>query len=81
MNYDFEIEKIVNKINSNKYKVILLQFPEGLKPESTRIANEIEKKTKCKVLIWGGSCYGACDIPNLKVDLIVQFGHSELIVK
>lgn len=76
MEYDFEIEKIADKINKNNYKTVLLQFPEGLKPESTRIASEIEKKTKCDVLIWGGSCFGACDIPNIKVDLVVQFGHS-----
>lgn len=77
MRYDFEIEKIANEINKNNYKTVLLQFPEGLKPKSTEIANEIEKKTKATILIWGGSCFGACDIPNVKVDLVIQFGHSE----
>ena len=34
-----------------------------------------------RVLIWGGSCYGACDVPlqveRLGVDLLIQWGHSE----
>ena len=38
--------------------------------------------TGCSFLIWLGDCFGACDTPNLgevKVDLVVQFGHSEMM--
>lgn len=79
--YDLELEKIVRTIRQNKAKLVLLQFPEGLKPYSTVISEEIKKKTKTEILIWLGDCYGACDVPleteKLGVDLIVQFGHSE----
>jgi len=79
--YDLEIKKIINNIKNNKFKRILLQFPEGLKQYAQMICNEIEQKTKCDCFIWMGSCFGACDVPleakNLKVDLIVQFGHSK----
>jgi 2-(3-amino-3-carboxypropyl)histidine synthase len=80
--YDLEIEKIVKTINKEKAKRVLLQFPEGLKPYSTIIAKEIEEKTKADILIWLGDCFGACDIPNIsnlkqKIDLVIQFGHSE----
>ena len=40
----------------------------------------IEKKTDASVLIWAGSCFGACDLPTLpkgmRVDLVVQWGHA-----
>lgn len=78
--YDLEIDRIVKTIKKEKAKKVLLQFPEGLKPYSTVIAEEIEKKTNVSCFIWLGSCYGACDVPaeteKLGVDLIVQFGHS-----
>ncbi len=86
--YDLELDKIVKTIKKQKAKLVLLQFPDGLKPHSTVIANEIEKKCRkdkmnVKCLIWFGSCYGACDVPiqveklKPKIDLIVQFGHSK----
>ncbi|MEK6820732.1 MAG: diphthamide synthesis protein [Nanoarchaeota archaeon] len=79
--YDLELGKIVENIKKEKAKKVLLQFPDGLKPYATTIADELESKCKnVEFFIWLGSCYGACDIPsvpeNLKVDLIVQFGHS-----
>jgi len=86
--YELEIEKIVKTIKKEKAKTVLLQFPDGLKPYSTVIADELEKrlkeqKIKAEIFIWLGSCFGACDIPievgNIKpkIDLIVQFGHSK----
>ena len=79
--YDLELNKIVRNIKKQKAKKILLQFPEGLKPYSTIICEEIEEKSGCQCFIWLGNCFGACDVPlevsGIKVDLIVQFGHSE----
>lgn len=79
MNYDLELEKIIKNIKKNKYKTVCIQLPDGLKPKAKIIKNAIEKSTKAKVLIWLGSCFGSCDVPNLKqkADLLIQFGHSE----
>ena len=78
--YELEIDRIVKTIKKQKSKIVLLQFPEGLKPYSQAICDIIEKKAKCQCLIWMGTCFGACDVPmdveRLGVDLIVQFGHS-----
>lgn len=77
--YNLEIERIVNKIKKHKSARVLIQLPEGLKPQATKICDEIEKKTGAKCLIWLDTCYGACDIPKVDndIDLLVQFGHSE----
>ena len=78
--YDIEINKIVKTIKKGENKKVLLQFPEGMKPYSTVIANEIEGNTDSEVFIWLGTCFGGCDVPleveKLGVDLIIQFGHS-----
>jgi len=42
----------------------------------------LESKTEAGFLIWLGDCFGACDTPvlgDIKVDLVVQFGHSEMM--
>jgi 2-(3-amino-3-carboxypropyl)histidine synthase len=78
MQFEFELKKVVRRIKRAGVKRVLLQLPDGLKPYATQIAKQIEEKSRCRVLIWAGSCFGACDIPRLEVDLIIQFGHSEV---
>jgi len=81
-NYDLELNKVVREIKSNKAKLVLLQFPDGFKPYAPSIVNKLEELTnnKVKFLIWLGTCFGACDVPNISkninIDLVVQFGHA-----
>lgn len=77
--YNLELERAIKEIKKNKAKSVCIQLPDGLKPKAKEIADRIEKETNAKVLIWLNSCFGACDIPNLKnIDLLIQWGHSEL---
>jgi 2-(3-amino-3-carboxypropyl)histidine synthase len=76
--YDFEIDKVVKKIGALKARTVLLQFPDGLKPQATDIVEELQKRVKANIMIWSGTCYGACDIPDVKADLLIQFGHTEM---
>jgi len=75
--YDLELEKAVSEIKKTKAKIVCIQLPDGLKPEAGRIKSYLEKNTNAKIIIWLGSCFGACDIPNIKADLLIQWGHSE----
>jgi 2-(3-amino-3-carboxypropyl)histidine synthase len=83
MNYNLELEKIVNEIQKSNSKRILIQLPDGLKPYAENIVDYITKNTKSnvKVFIWLGTCFGGCDIPTnlniLNIDLIIQFGHNK----
>jgi 2-(3-amino-3-carboxypropyl)histidine synthase len=83
--YNLELEKIISEIKKNKAKLVLLQFPDGLKPYATAVVDYLKSKTKAEFLIWLGSCYGACDTPvgleriKPKIDLTIQFGHNELM--
>ncbi|MBI2449365.1 diphthamide synthesis protein [Candidatus Pacearchaeota archaeon] len=79
--YELELPHIIETIKKEQAKLILLQFPEKMKPYAMRIANELELLTGAKFLIWLGNCWGACDIPQydekrIPIDLIIQFGHS-----
>ncbi|HLD54720.1 MAG TPA: diphthamide synthesis protein [Candidatus Nanoarchaeia archaeon] len=83
--YDLELDKIIEQIKKSNAKLILLQFPDGLKQYATTIVDYLEEKTNERFLIWIESCFGACDTPILpekiqkQIDLTIQFGHSEMM--
>jgi len=85
--YDLELDRVVENIIKQKAKLVLLQFPDGLKQYACAVVDYLKDKTNGKVefLIWMESCYGACDSPvgieklNPKVDLVIQFGHNEMM--
>lgn len=81
--FDFEEERIKLEIARLGAKRVLLQLPEGLKPEAPKIAKVVEKAGALPI-ISVDPCYGACDLAmceaeGLDVDLIVHFGHAKMI--
>ncbi len=78
MEYDLEIDRAAKEIAASKAKTVLIQLPDGLKPKAKDIVDNLKKKTGSELHIWAGSCFGSCDIPNVKgYDLLIQWGHSE----
>jgi len=79
--FDFEEERVKQEILKLGAKRVLIQLPEGLKPEAPRIAKAIEKLGVLPI-ISADPCYGACDLAtadaeNLGADLIIHYGHSK----
>lgn len=78
MNYDLELDTALKAIEKEKAKLVCIQLPDSLKPKAGEIQEYLETNSKAKIIIWFGSCYGACDTPNIKeADLLIQWGHSE----
>ena len=80
--YNLELDKAITKIKSSKPKITLLQFPEGIKLNSSEVIKILEKETSSKFVVSGESCWGGCDIDlqeakSLGADLIVHFGHAQ----
>ncbi len=80
-NFDFEEERVKQEILRLGAKRVLLQLPEGLKPEAPRLARTIEK-TGALPIVSADPCYGACDLAtetaeSLGADLIVHYGHAK----
>lgn len=81
--FDFEEERIKQEIMKLNAKRVLLQLPEGLKPEAPQLSKVVEKAGALPI-VSGDPCYGACDVAasdaeDLDVDLIIHFGHSKLL--
>ncbi|MDD4300237.1 MAG: diphthamide biosynthesis enzyme Dph2 [Methanomicrobium sp.] len=59
-------------------KKVGLQFPEGLKREAWKFADELKKRGYL-VIISGDPCWGACDLDTqllLSCDVLVHLGHA-----
>lgn len=73
-----DVESTIEKLRNMGAKKILLQLPDGLKPNVfdyfSRLSSEF------KVIVSSEGFYGACDTGNMEVykdvDCIVQLGHS-----
>ncbi len=74
--FSFEIGKIKERLKEMGAEKILLQLPDGLKRKSERFAELFDQE----VILWGGSSYGACDVPKDidDIDALVHVGHSEI---
>ena len=76
MDYNLELEKAAKTIRENNARLVCIQLPDGLKQKATEIAAYLEKNTGANIIIWASSCFGACDIPNVNADLLIQWGHT-----
>jgi 2-(3-amino-3-carboxypropyl)histidine synthase len=81
--FDFEEERVKQKILEIGAKRVLIQLPEGLKSEAIRLSKIVEKAGALSI-ISADPCYGACDLAtaeaeSLDADLIVHYGHAKMI--
>ncbi len=90
LDLDLEIKRVIGIIREEEKKrksyrsksvgkmLVCIQLPDGLKPVANEIQDVIEENTNSNVIIWAGSCFGACDTPRIEeVDLLIQWGHSK----
>jgi len=80
--FDLEEERLIEEVRKRQAKRVLIQLPEGLKPEGPRLASIVEKAGALAV-VSADPCYGACDMAfqdaqSLGADLLVHYGHSEM---
>ena len=73
----------MKEISERGAKRVLIQLPDGLKAEGPRLASLVEL-AGATAIISADPCYGACDLAisdaeDVGADLIVHYGHSEMI--
>jgi len=83
--FELEENRIKDEILKHGAKRVLLQLPEGLKPEGPRLAAIIED-AGATAIISADPCYGACDLAlseaeSLGADLVIHYGHAEMPIK
>lgn len=82
--FDLDEDKLLAEIKGRGARRILIQLPDGLKNEGTRLADLVRGKTGAEVFVSAVPAWGACDLSldaanRLKADLLVHYGHNEFL--
>lgn len=71
-----EFDLFLIKESVSKGDKVLIQLPAGLRDKTIDLARLVVS-LGAKPIIWAGSCYGACDLPEYECDVLLHFGHNE----
>ncbi len=73
-----ETDRLLAVIRGRVAKTVGLQFPVGLRPRAVELAGELESRAGVTCLIAADPSFGACDVPEMPVDLTVHLGHAPM---
>lgn len=73
-----ETDRLLEVIRGRNPKTVGLQFPVGLRTKAVELAQEIEAKAGVTCLVSADPSFGACDVAEMPVDLIVHLGHAPM---
>jgi 2-(3-amino-3-carboxypropyl)histidine synthase len=73
-----DLEAVLREIKARGCKTVGLQYPDGMRLQALEMAEELERRTGVTVMVSAEPTFGACDIPRMPVDLVVQFGHAPM---
>src|SRR5467141_4816424 len=73
-----DIGRLLDVIRGRNAKTVGLQFPVGLRTKAVELAQEIETQAHVACLVSADPSFGACDVAEMPVDLIVHLGHAPM---
>ena len=73
-----DIDRVLDVIRGRNAKTVGLQFPVGLRTKAVELAQEIGAKAGVTCIVSADPSFGACDVPEMPVDLIVHLGHAPM---
>src|SRR3989475_10885083 len=73
-----ETDRLLDVIRGRNAKTVGLQFPVGLRTKAVDLAQEIEAQADVMCLVSADPSFGACDVAEMPVDLIVHLGHAPM---
>ncbi len=73
-----ETDRLLEVIRGRSAKTVGLQFPVGLRTKAVELAQEIETKAGIMCIVSADPSFGACDVADMPVDLIVHLGHAPM---
>ena len=73
-----ELDRLLEVIRGRSVKTVGLQFPVGLRTKAVELARDIESQAGVVCLVSADPSFGACDVAEMPVDLIVHLGHAPM---
>ncbi|MFQ5553252.1 MAG: diphthamide synthesis protein, partial [Thermoplasmata archaeon] len=65
-------------IRERDCKTVGIQYPDGLRLRALAMAEDLEREAGVTAMVSAQPTFGACDVPRMPVDLIVQVGHAPM---
>lgn len=83
LGYDLELEPVLAEIRARGYKLVGLQFPDGLRDYYAEVARHVEAETGAATVISADPSYGACDLADdelakIQADALIHFAHTQM---
>ncbi|MFQ6012774.1 MAG: diphthamide biosynthesis enzyme Dph2 [Thermoplasmata archaeon] len=73
-----ELEPALKAIRDRGCKTVGIQYPDGLRLRALEVAEELERGAGVTAMVSAQPTFGACDVPRMPVDLVVQIGHAPM---
>ena len=73
-----ETKRLLEVIRGRNAKTVGLQFPVGLRTKAVELAQDLETQAGVTCLVSADPSFGACDVAEMPVDLIVHLGHAPM---
>ena len=73
-----DTDRLLEVIRGRNPKTVGLQFPVGLRTKAVELAQDLESKAGVTCLVSADPSFGACDVSEMPVDLIVHLGHAPM---
>src|SRR3989441_12069620 len=73
-----ETERLLEVIRGRNAKTVGLQFPVGRRTRAVELAKVPEAQAGVPCLVSADPSFGACDVADMPVDLIVHLGHAPM---
>jgi 2-(3-amino-3-carboxypropyl)histidine synthase len=83
-NYNFELQKLIQRVRTSGAKRVSLQLPEGLFRFAPILADAVQTFAGAQALVMGDVTYGACCVDDFgaalnRSELLIHFAHSCLL--
>jgi len=83
LGYRLDLEPVLEQIREKGYKLIGLQFPDGLRDFYGEVSQAVEAATGAQTVISADPSYGACDLADdelvkIRADCLIHFAHTAM---
>lgn len=73
-----DTDRLLEVIRGRNARTVGLQFPVGLRTKAVELAKDLEDRAGVTCFVSADPSFGACDVAEMPVDLIVHLGHAPM---
>lgn len=75
---DLDLDSLFEAVRTRGCQTVGLQYPDGMRMQAVEVAKALERATGVTAMVAAQPTFGACDVPRMPVDLLVQIGHAPM---